>query len=192
MMIKLPLKNGFSLSNLQPSDAIAYVEHLNDPLIHQLTENIPFPYTKEHALHWIQRHVDIIHQYGKPHSLAIRNPQAQLIGSIGIGELNAQNRYVAELGYWLASPYWGQGIMTEAVQVFIHYTFTELNLLRLWTRVFEFNLGSRRVLEKNGFMLEGIQRQHVYCDGKLIDDYLYGLLKIEDYAWISRENTNDA
>ncbi|MBW4564568.1 MAG: GNAT family N-acetyltransferase [Mojavia pulchra JT2-VF2] len=178
MIIRL-LKNSFSLSNLQATDAIAYVEHLNDPMIHKTTENIPYPYTKEHALHWIQRHTDITNQYGKPHVLAIRNPQAQLIGSIGIGEMDGRHPHVAELGYWLASSYWGQGIMTRAVKVFIDYAFTELGLLRLWTRVFEFNLRSRRVLEKNGFLLEGIQRQHLYRDGKLIDDYLYGLLKAD-------------
>lgn len=179
MMITLPLKNSFSLSNVQPSDALAYVEHLNDPIIHQTTENIPYPYRKEQAIHWIQRHTDITNQYGKPHLLAIRNPQKQLIGSIAIGEINDKHPHVAELGYWLACSYWGQGIMTEAVKVFIHYAFTELSLLRLFSRVFEFNLGSRRVLEKNGFKLEGIQRQHVYRDGKFIDDYLYGLLKAD-------------
>jgi ribosomal-protein-alanine N-acetyltransferase len=178
-MITLPLKNSFSLSNVQPKDAIAYVDHLNEPMIHETTENIPYPYTNEHAIHWIQRHTDIINQYGKPHLLAIRNPQAQLIGSIGIGEINDKHPQVAELGYWLALSYWGQGIMTQAAQVFIHYAFTELPLLRLWTQVFEFNSASRRVLEKNGFKLEGIQRQHMYRDGKLIDNYLYGLLKTD-------------
>lgn len=192
MMITLPLKNSFSLSNLQPSDVSAYVEHLNNPMIHETTENIPYPYTEEHAIQWIQHHTDITHQYGKPHLLAIRDPQTQLIGSIGIGEINNKHPHVAELGYWLASAYWGQGIMTEAVQIFIRYAFTELGLLRLWTRVFEFNGGSRRVLEKNGFKLEGIQRQHVCHNGQLIDDYLYGLLKAKDYSQIMNGNTNDA
>ncbi|MBD1824140.1 GNAT family N-acetyltransferase [Cyanobacteria bacterium FACHB-DQ100] len=176
MIITLPLSNGFSLSNLQPSDEIAYVEHLNNPLIHETTEAIPYPYTQEHANQWIQRQTDLTDQFGKPPLLAIRNSNAELIGSIGIGEIDPQS-YVAELGYWLAPEYWGQGIMTEAVRNFVRYAFTDLNLLRLWTRVFEFNPGSRRVLEKNGFQLEGIQRQHVYRNGKFVDDYLYGLLK---------------
>ncbi|MBW4422601.1 MAG: GNAT family N-acetyltransferase [Myxacorys californica WJT36-NPBG1] len=178
-MITLPLENSFSLSNVQLSDADACVEHLNNPLIHQTTENIPYPYTKQQALQWIQRYLDITDRCRKFHLLTIRDSQAQMVGAIGIGEMDERNPHVAELGYWLAVSYWGQGVMTEAVRVFIHYAFAELELYRLWTRVFEFNLGSRRVLEKNGFKLEGIQRQHVYCDGKLIDDYLYGLLKSE-------------
>lgn len=178
-MVTISLKNSFSLSNVQLTDVAAYVNHLNNPQIHETTENIPYPYTEEHAHHWIQHHADIACCYGKPYLLAIRNPQTQLIGSIGISEMNDKQPHVAELGYWLAVSYWGQGIMTEAVQNFIHYAFTELGLLRLWTRVFEFNWGSRRVLEKSGFTLEGVQRQHVYCQGQLVDDYLYGLLKIE-------------
>lgn len=178
-MITLPLENSFSLLNVQLSDADAFVEHLNNPLIHQTTENIPYPYTKQHALDWIQRYLNIADRCGKVHLLVIRNLQAKMIGAIGIGEIDDRYPHVAELGYWLAVSYWGQGIMTEAVRVFIHYAFAELGLSRLWTRVFEFNVGSRRVLEKNGFKLEGIQRQHVYRDGNLIDDYLYGLLKSE-------------
>lgn len=176
-MIASPLQNEFSLSNLQATDADACMEHLNNPLIHKTTESIPYPYTKKHAIQWIQRYTNITYQCGRVHLLAIRNPQARLVGAIGIGEIDDRYPHMAELGYWLAVPYWGQGIMTEAVQIFIHYAFAELGLSRLWTRVFEFNLGSRRVLEKNGFKLEGIQRQHVYRDGKFIDDYLYGLLK---------------
>lgn len=175
-MITLTLNNGFSLSNLQPSDAIAYVEHLNHPRIHETTENIPYPYTQAHATQWIQRQTDIADQFGKPHLLAIRNSNTDLIGAVGISASDPQS-YVAELGYWLAPQYWGQGIMTEAVEVFVQYAFTDLHLLRLWTRVFEFNPGSQRVLEKNRFQLEGIQRQHLYRNGKFWDDYLYGLLK---------------
>ena len=176
-MITLPLENEFSLSNVQVTDISSFVEHLNNPFIHKTTENIPYPYTEKHATQWIRRYIDITDRCGKVHLLAIRNPQAQLVGAIGIGEIDDRYSHVAELGYWLAVPYWGQGIMTEAVQIFIHHAFAELGLSRLWTRVFEFNLGSRRVLEKNGFKLEGIQRQHVYRDGRFIDDYLYGLLK---------------
>ncbi|MGH9880451.1 MAG: GNAT family N-acetyltransferase, partial [Pyrinomonadaceae bacterium] len=86
-----------------------------------------------------------------------------------------------EFGYWLARPYWGQGIMTDAVRVFVRYAFSELGLLRLTAHVFESNIASARVLEKNGFKLEGHLREHFIKDGKLIDVRFYGLLK-EDLA----------
>jgi ribosomal-protein-alanine N-acetyltransferase len=67
--------------------------------------------------------------------------------------------------------------MTDAVKTYVHYAFAELELLRLTAHVFAFNLASARVLEKNGFKLEGHLRKHFCKDGNLIDANLYGLLK---------------
>lgn len=83
----------------------------------------------------------------------------------------------AEIGYWLARPFWGQGIMTDAVRAFVRYAFSELELLRLTAHVFENNVASSRVLEKNGFLLEGKLREHFFKDGNFLDARLYGLLK---------------
>ena len=67
--------------------------------------------------------------------------------------------------------------MTDAVRAYVHYAFHELNLTRLTARTFDFNLASARVLEKNGFKLEGRLRKHLLKDGKLIDARFYGRLK---------------
>lgn len=57
----------------------------------------------------------------------------------------------AELGYWLAEPFWGRGIMTEVVGVLIERAFGELGYNRLWAGYYEGNDRSRRVMEKCGF-----------------------------------------
>lgn len=57
----------------------------------------------------------------------------------------------AELGYWLAEPFWGRGIMTEVVGVLIERAFGELGYDRLWAGYYEGNDRSRRVMEKCGF-----------------------------------------
>lgn len=57
----------------------------------------------------------------------------------------------AELGYWLAEPFWGRGIMTEVVGVLIDRAFGELGYNRLWAGYYEGNDRSRRVMEKCGF-----------------------------------------
>lgn len=57
----------------------------------------------------------------------------------------------AELGYWLAEPYWGQGIMTEVVRAVIRRGFDTLEYERLWCGYYEGNERSRRVMEKCGF-----------------------------------------
>ena len=56
-----------------------------------------------------------------------------------------------EIGYWLGAPFWGQGIIPEAVRGMIRYAFEELQLDALWCGYFEGNVKSKRVQEKCGF-----------------------------------------
>ena len=67
--------------------------------------------------------------------------------------------------------------MTDVVRVYVDYAFIQLDLAKLTAHTFEFNLASARVLEKNGFKLEGRLRKHLLKDGQLIDARFYGLLK---------------
>ena len=57
----------------------------------------------------------------------------------------------AEIGYWIGVPYWGQGLIPEAVQELMRHAFIDLNLNVLWCGCFEGNVKSRRVQEKCGF-----------------------------------------
>ena len=79
--------------------------------------------------------------------------------------------------YWLAKPFWGRGIMTEAATKVSAVAFAELGLIRLTAHVFDFNVGSARVLEKSGFQLKGRLRRHYRKDGKTFDGLLYAKLK---------------
>ncbi len=56
-----------------------------------------------------------------------------------------------ELGYWLAKPYWGQGLMTEAVREILRHAFEDLGMRKVWVGYYEGNERSRRVQEKSGF-----------------------------------------
>ncbi|MFX6949463.1 GNAT family protein, partial [Acinetobacter baumannii] len=91
----------------------------------------------------------------------------QAIG--GIGLILNSDVYImsAEIGYWLAEPFWGQGIATEAVRQLVEYTFYYFDIVRLYAEVFETNKASMRVLEKNGFYLEGVRRKAVFKNGLL-------------------------
>ena len=76
--------------------------------------------------------------------------------------------------------------MTDAVRAYAVYAFDELGLLRLTAHTFEFNVGSSRVLEKNGFKLEGRLRQHFRKGDKLLDARIYGLLRDDvSLMWFS-------
>ena len=56
-----------------------------------------------------------------------------------------------ELGYWLGRPYWGQGIMPEAVSLLLHHAFIDLGMCKVWCSYYDGNERSRRVQEKCGF-----------------------------------------
>lgn len=56
-----------------------------------------------------------------------------------------------ELGYWLGKPFWGQGLMPEAVRKMLRHAFEDLGMRKVWCRYYEGNTKSKRVQEKVGF-----------------------------------------
>ncbi len=56
-----------------------------------------------------------------------------------------------ELGYWLGKPFWGQGIMPEAVKEMLRRAFEDLGMQKVWIGYYEGNTKSKRVQEKAGF-----------------------------------------
>ncbi|MBO4432097.1 MAG: GNAT family N-acetyltransferase [Clostridia bacterium] len=77
------------------------------------------------------------------------------IGSIGLMIGDASNIGLppdeAEIGYWIAVPYWGRGLMPEATREIIRHAFDDLNIKKLWCGYFDGNEKSKRVQEKCGF-----------------------------------------
>jgi RimJ/RimL family protein N-acetyltransferase len=173
----IKVRDGVHLSGVRETDKSAILEHLRTRDVYNTTLNIPHPYLEEHADWWIQKRIEHAKKLGREVSFAIRNAQDELIGVVSADNLELGATHKAEIGYWLAKPYWGKGIMTDAVKTFVGYAFGELQLLRLTAHVFEFNASSARVLEKNGFRLEGRLRKHFRKDDELLDARLYGLLK---------------
>jgi len=175
--LKIKVRDGVHLSGIRQTDKAALLEHLNSKDVYNTTLNIPHPYVEANADWWIEKRIEHTNRLGKEVSFAIRDSDSKLIGVVGADNLELGTTHQAEIGYWLAKPYWGQGIMTDAVRAFVEYAFTELDLVRLTAHVFEFNIGSARVLEKNGFKLEGRLRKHFRKDGELLDARFYGFLK---------------
>lgn len=99
------------------------------------------------------------------------------LGSIGAFRQENIHRRTAELGYYLAEAYWGQGIMTQAVGMLCARLFSETDLLRIYAEPFSYNMGSRRVLEKAGFQLEGILRSNACKNSQVLDMAMYGLTR---------------
>jgi len=83
----------------------------------------------------------------------------------------------AEIGYVFHKDYWGKGYGTEAVSMMDNFAFGALKLHKLHARVTDTNVGSVRVLEKNGFELEGRFRDYYFVEGRYYDGLFFGKLE---------------
>jgi len=100
----------------------------------------------------------------------------ELIGNVSLHHFFEQNRR-CEIGYALASKYWGQGYATEALRAAIQHGFDALNLNRIEADIDPRNIGSGRVLEKLGFRKEGFMPERWIVFGEFADTVNYGLLR---------------
>lgn len=104
----------------------------------------------------------------------------QLIGSIGIvPDPKRENPQVRMLGYWLDEAHWGKGYMTEAVKAVLNYGFNELQLSLITANCYPHNKRSQQVLERNGFIYEGVLHQaELTYNGNILDHLCYYLPNI--------------
>ena len=99
------------------------------------------------------------------------------VGSIGISPQSDIHEKSAEMGYWLAEEYWGQGIMTKAIQEVVEYGFRTFDIVSIFARPFSINLKSQRVLEKAGFVFEVRLKNALFKNGEFMDEIIYAKLK---------------
>ncbi len=175
--MKISVNHQVHLSEFQPSDQAACVEHLKEKEIYDRTLRIPYPYTETDFQAWLQIVERTTEQQGRPVQWAIRNVQEYLIGGCGFDGLQVGKSHQAEIGYWLAKPYWGRGIMTAVVRKACEFAFAEFGLVKIMAHVFANNSASAKVLEKCGFVQEGYLRKHYLKDGKYIDARLFALVR---------------
>lgn len=90
----------------------------------------------------------------------------------------------ALLGYCLDEPAWGQGFATEAAGALLQWAFNTLDLNRVQSEADTRNVASGRVLEKLGFLREGMLRENCIVEGDISDSWVYGLLRRE---WDQRQ-----
>ena len=178
--MKLKVNDSYYVAEISPTDKSAYLEHLSEKQIYDQTGSIPFPYTEADVLLWIQRVSEETKKQGHSVNWAIRRTDGFLIGSIGFRNFELGKSHSAEISYWLAKPYWNQGIMTEVVKKVCEFGFENFGLIRITAYIFDFNIGSARVLEKSGFQQEGCLRKYSKKDGNFLNCYLYSILLDEN------------
>ena len=166
-----------SLTEIRPEDQEDVFAHLQQREVSRYTLLMPFPYTQEHAAEWLARVT--APGFNQPQTLwAIRNETQRFIGVVELAPEEPPFTHVAEIGYWLARPYWGQGIMTAIVKTLVAYAFRDPNIVRIYAPVFAANIGSSRVLEKAGFNVEApLMRKKCFRDGQFHDGKQYALIR---------------
>ena len=139
-----------------------------------MRDSFPYPYELKDAELWVRFNL----AQDKPENFAIE-VERELAGAAGFMLLGAERGGCAELGYWVAKPYWGRGIATAACSALATYVFENYHIRRVEAHAHGQNVGSQRVLEKSGFRREGILRDAVIKRGEVRDMHLFGRLRDE-------------
>ena len=103
--------------------------------------------------------------------------EGQFCGVIGLTRQTDVYKKTAEIGYWIGEPFWNKGIATKSVKLMTSYGLQSLDFIRIHTGVFEYNIGSMRVLEKNGYTKDGVFKKSIFKNGKIWDEHRYSIIK---------------
>ncbi|RIW38530.1 N-acetyltransferase [Bacillus salacetis] len=101
-----------------------------------------------------------------------------LVGTAGLNNLRIGQKR-AEIGFEIHPDYWSRGFTSEAARAVIQYAFAELNLYRVGAITFLENKASIGLLEKIGFIKEGVLRGYIYQNGISNDTYIFSMIKSE-------------
>lgn len=155
-------------------DADDIAETLNNrKVLDNLRDSIPFPYTVDDAKEFIQAMNTSDSETTFSFAITVND---KAIGSIAAFRQSNIHSRTAEVGYYLAESYWGQGLGTSAVKQICEYIFQNTDIIRLFAEPFAHNIGSCRILEKSGFTLEGTLRKNAVKNGVVVDMKMYSIL----------------
>lgn len=142
-----------------------------------LSDAMPNPYTLEDAKQWIELCQQRDGTQGIFRGLWMNDT---LIANLSVLLYGDVRRKDGELGYLLDRRYWSKGIMTNAVGRLCTLAYQTLDIVRISALIYEPNIASRRVVEKNGFVLEGVLHQAIFKNGTFYNGCLYA--HIRDHA----------
>lgn len=148
-----------SLEKVRIADIPNVVTYAGHELVAATTLAMPHPYQEKDAIWWIN-FANEGFQNKNRYLFGIRLKETDaFMGGIGL-HLNLHHNS-AELGYWIAVPFWNKGYMTEALGAILKFGFDTLQLNKIHAVHFEENLSSGKVMIKNGMIQEGILKDHV-------------------------------
>lgn len=156
-------------------DASDLAAALNNKKIHDnLRDGLPYPYTEKDAEDFITAMLQADKNTTYAFTITIDD---KAIGSIGVFRKDNIHVRTAEMGYYIAEPFWGKGLGTSAVKQTCEYIFAHTDIIRIFAEPFAYNTASCRILEKSGFTCEGILRNNAVKNGQVIDMKMYSNIK---------------
>jgi len=163
----------FELRKWNEADLNSLVKYANNINVAKwLTNGFPHPYTYDDGKAFLS-----MIEKDSPTKVFAIEMNGEAVGSIGIFPQTDIHEKSAEMGYWLAEEYWGQGIMTKVIKEIVEYGFRIFDIERIFARPFSTNLKSQRVLEKAGFALEARLKKALFKSGEFMDELIYAKLK---------------
>jgi len=166
----------FQLRDWQRSDIDALVKYADNRKIWlNLRDVFPHPYTRKDAEAWLGITGE---RYPGTHFAIVIDGEAA--GGISLIPKSDVYHRTAEIGYWLGEPFWGRGIVTTAVKAVTEWGFSTFDLCRIEAGVFGHNMASMRVLEKAGYVREGVLRKSITKDGTTMDSVLYAKIREQE------------
>jgi len=169
------------LRAIEKEDLPFYVKWLNDPDVRRgLSIIMPLSMAEEEE--WFANMLKRS-SYERPLAIEIKKKKKKdiwvFVGNCGLFEIDWQNR-LAEIGIHIGEKsYWNQGFGTKVMRLMLKHGFENLNLHRIWLRVFENNQPALRAYEKTGFTLEGKFREAQFIEGKYVDVMIMSMLQSE-------------
>ncbi len=167
------------LNSLSYKDIPKIIEYAANPKISENVINIPFPYFEQDAVFWINSANQDL-KTGEAYKFAIRlkdDKNLEFMGGIGLLVDKKHNR--AELGYWIAEPFWSKGFMSEAVEKILEFGFETVELNKIIANHFLTNPASGKVMIKNKMIKEAEIKEHFKKGDTYLDIIQYRLTRKE-------------
>jgi len=170
-----------ALRALEFGDLPRRVSWVNTPEI-RATLMFDYPLSLAKTEKWFR---DSLMDDSKKHFSIMHPDSSEPIGMTGLLQLSHKHQraqFYITIG---ERDFWGKGIANEVIQLVLEYGFVELNLNKIFLYTIENNQKARKIYEKNGFVAEGVQRQHYFCVGEFQNLHQHAILRSD---WLERRN----
>ena len=157
-----PFKNG---------DEVSIAENANSKKMSR-DFSFPYPFTIKDAEEYIKSKINSPKEIISNFVIEI---DGKAVGAIGFDQ---KQDFKTTVSYWLGEKFWGRGIASEALKLITDYAFKKLKKLRrIEGMVYSWNVASKKVLEKNSYVCEGLLHNYIKRGDKMIDAFMYAKIR---------------